>query len=1241
MKQYVVVAGSGISVAPPSNLPSWWQYNQELIQAIKEQALTLCPEAVEILNLIDIEKNMPVQSISDIIVNQGAGSAYFPLLELLNSANPNANHLALAELAKKGLLKAVVTTNFDTLIETAFQQEAVSLSVAYDEDSFEQIREVVSCKLLKIHGSVTDSDSMIDTVTQKAVGLSPAKRLAMQGVFCDSEILVLGFSGADLDFDLDYLPFADAFRTNSKIRWVVRPGANVNPNIKRMTELYPDKIKVLEQELSCCFQELGVDYGLIEDSLKLDGKSDHTTQVWETMRKRMKELFSGLAIGPHGCVGYCLSLLDWIGEYSAAEQLANIYESKIEPNKINIFSVSGLMDLALRKNRGRDYPAARRWLSVAICCLRRMMEIDSEVVAKTVETDAVSVQRLHSELAGNLASCYTNMGLISLEEEKTDDAINWFTAAKVFAEQSNDVRAQSVVAFDLANAQFQKDHDDDHYLSALQSSEKLARRSGNLKTLSEVLMTDCQLRLSLGEYCIAEEKIRDMEAQIKNVGSFDLQMSLFLLKAELYVRRGDTDQSVFWMSKAIDTVVRKDARDWAAHLTGKILELYNDEERMLVMLYRLCRVTGVDELTAKQWYQNAMDEPTDNDSLPRIIHENLPEDLYRAGIILYEYKQNRAEIPKLFEKICIEYTKKENWSRVLDSARCLYAAANTDAEKSTAYYYLGCAEIERGNYSEAERCMNSVIGLSERAVPHFLGWSYIELANLSILRGNEKEAKNYYYSAKEVLRKNKAINTLIEACMAHIIKLSEFRYWTLAEEYFCELKKQAPNDDWSDKLQSTWSAMRKSMELDEKIKFAEEKDLDEIPPETIATEALRIHRDKRQTERAWKLIRAAKKEYKKENNKIGVGKCENNMGQFCFEEGNAAEAIPYFERALQIKRDTKDIGGESWTLSILIQACIQSGDNRRSENYVKYAEEHLMDFESVREKNLLYYSLFRYYFEKKGNVALALQYAKLALPGFEFVLDHQEYSRAKEYLGQFVQSVEKFYRQTRDVKQDEFNSRLGEAVRLSNAGKQTESDAAFQQLEEETKHDSFKLGQIHGSVGDARLLAGRYQEAIDSYQKALNFFSQTDVEEIKKESAEGFRLSAINGICIALDRSGKPTESIDLLKQTLSKEDLTSRKMAPLIISYCNRLIHNILEIRTNDQTYREILDYLNVVNEDDNHGFEFRGILYHTYGLLYYVVKNKKMAINYFYKAKTEFIKCNSAHLSETEIMLVQAEAL
>jgi NAD-dependent deacetylase len=52
---------------------------------------------------------------------------YAPRFSMLSSAEPNAGHLALAELERRGLVRAVVTQNIDRLHERAGSQEVVEV----------------------------------------------------------------------------------------------------------------------------------------------------------------------------------------------------------------------------------------------------------------------------------------------------------------------------------------------------------------------------------------------------------------------------------------------------------------------------------------------------------------------------------------------------------------------------------------------------------------------------------------------------------------------------------------------------------------------------------------------------------------------------------------------------------------------------------------------------------------------------------------------------------------------------------------------------------------------------------------------------------------------------------------------------------------------------------------------------------------------------------------------------------
>src|SRR5262249_12384347 len=149
-----VFAGSGISVLPPAFLPDWRSFNQAVIDAVKTAAampLADDPHARAALDTLTLDR-IPVEAFSDQIVDGFSGADYFSVLDLLDGRASNANHQALAELAARGALRAIITTNFDTLIERAFRERGVALQVFAQPQDFEQPPAFDHCVLYKIHG---------------------------------------------------------------------------------------------------------------------------------------------------------------------------------------------------------------------------------------------------------------------------------------------------------------------------------------------------------------------------------------------------------------------------------------------------------------------------------------------------------------------------------------------------------------------------------------------------------------------------------------------------------------------------------------------------------------------------------------------------------------------------------------------------------------------------------------------------------------------------------------------------------------------------------------------------------------------------------------------------------------------------------------------------------------------------------------------------------------------------------
>ena len=76
-------------------------------------------------------------------------------LRVLGDAEPNAAHLALAELERRGLLRAIVTQNIDTLHERAGSQDVV-----------------------EVHGSIRNAVCLVDGVRVPRAEVGAARRRA-------------------------------------------------------------------------------------------------------------------------------------------------------------------------------------------------------------------------------------------------------------------------------------------------------------------------------------------------------------------------------------------------------------------------------------------------------------------------------------------------------------------------------------------------------------------------------------------------------------------------------------------------------------------------------------------------------------------------------------------------------------------------------------------------------------------------------------------------------------------------------------------------------------------------------------------------------------------------------------------------------------------------------------------------------------------------------------------------------
>ncbi|MFX1256479.1 MAG: tetratricopeptide repeat protein [Promethearchaeota archaeon] len=240
--------GAGVSMIPPSCLPSWWQVNHLILNSLADESCSIVPEVKHLTSLIkerEKDEKLPPEFVAEIITDR-IGKSYFEVLQGLEGDIPNQVHLWLATLAKAGLLTAIITTNFDTLIEKAFEIIGVPLSVFVDPEDYEKIpseEDLVfnintPCMLLKLHGTATQPNTCVDTLAQRKRGLHPNIIRALNILGYQTFWIFLGYSGADIEADASYLGIRARMNNSPGFAWLHLPDKRPLSVVSKLAELY-------------------------------------------------------------------------------------------------------------------------------------------------------------------------------------------------------------------------------------------------------------------------------------------------------------------------------------------------------------------------------------------------------------------------------------------------------------------------------------------------------------------------------------------------------------------------------------------------------------------------------------------------------------------------------------------------------------------------------------------------------------------------------------------------------------------------------------------------------------------------------------------------------------------------------------------------------------------------------------------------------------------------------------------
>ncbi|MBX5320874.1 MAG: SIR2 family protein [Candidatus Bathyarchaeia archaeon] len=203
----VFFVGAGISNPSPSNLPLFGKLNEQLIRLTtggllnkdeyKFLSAKIRPEVV----LQILREALPKQLMYDILTF---------IRNIMAKAEPNHFHFFLAQALKHGCW--VFTTNYDNLIEKAYEKMGLNIDKegrkCYADKHFTQFVEEhlkkgkrVEGYLFKLHGSIEDIQSILDTLTEVGKGLSEPKKEVLEYFWQNFNFVFIGYSCRD-DFDI-------------------------------------------------------------------------------------------------------------------------------------------------------------------------------------------------------------------------------------------------------------------------------------------------------------------------------------------------------------------------------------------------------------------------------------------------------------------------------------------------------------------------------------------------------------------------------------------------------------------------------------------------------------------------------------------------------------------------------------------------------------------------------------------------------------------------------------------------------------------------------------------------------------------------------------------------------------------------------------------------------------------------------------------------------------------------------
>lgn len=149
--------GAGISLEAPASLPSANDLKWHILEVLAGHSASAKDRP---LLQQYLDTHMLELFVQDLKETLGPGAA--DVIDVFRGGDPNPYHRLIARLAKRKLVKRVITTNFDCLIERALADEGVEYHALTTEHDFAEAivrpEDYPAFHVIKLHGTVAFMD---------------------------------------------------------------------------------------------------------------------------------------------------------------------------------------------------------------------------------------------------------------------------------------------------------------------------------------------------------------------------------------------------------------------------------------------------------------------------------------------------------------------------------------------------------------------------------------------------------------------------------------------------------------------------------------------------------------------------------------------------------------------------------------------------------------------------------------------------------------------------------------------------------------------------------------------------------------------------------------------------------------------------------------------------------------------------------------------------------------------------